>query len=82
MTERASGLGGDLCGYFIDRIRANIILAGALVFKYILSLCESEHNRFNVTYDLSMCFRISNYAKQVLRSWGPRIQDYFFHARI
>ena len=62
MTQRPSGLGGDLCGSFIERIRASIILAGALVFKYILFLRESEHNRFQVMYDPSICVRISNYA--------------------
>ena len=44
MTERPFGLGGDLCGYFIDCIQASIILAGALVVRYIPSLCESEHS--------------------------------------
>ena len=42
MTERPSGLGGDLCGYFIDCIRTSIILNGALVVRYIPFLCESH----------------------------------------
>ena len=44
MTERPSGLGGDLCGYFIDCIRASIILAGALVVRYIRYLLYVSQN--------------------------------------
>ena len=60
MTERPSGLGGELCEYFIDCIRVNIILAGALVVRYIYLLYVSQNIiDFSFMYSFAISFSIS-----------------------